>query len=202
MADKIFAWQNRLLPFVVVMLTILIVSFLTIGTFYAFSLNNKNDELISSHIGNIYANSIDWKNLSDESKARLILEEKSMNHRFVNIINSNKYNVWMRYSAYLIGTILCFIGAIFILSKITESMTNLSGQSPNIKITLATSSPGLILAFLGTILIIVGIYKTVTVDVSEAPKYIVPQYRIKDLTDVRKKLTSDFANSINREDPL
>jgi hypothetical protein len=60
--------------------------------------------------------------------------------------------------------ILAFIGAVFILAKISESATKLQASSadkteglPGLKLALQSTSPGLILASFGLILMIVAI---------------------------------------------
>ena len=52
------------------------------------------------------------------------------------------------------------VGSIFILARLSESETRLSSEGGGAKLALATSSPGIVLAVLGTILMVV----TLTID--------------------------------------
>ena len=47
--SKKLRWQVKLLPFVILVLTVLIIAFLVLGSFYAFSINRKNDIMIDNH---------------------------------------------------------------------------------------------------------------------------------------------------------
>ena len=203
--SKKLRWQVKLLPFVILVLTVLIIAFLVLGSFYAFSINRKNDIMIDNHFSQFQSINHEWKNLSEESLALMVLEEKSMNYRFVQSINTNKYNVWMRFTMYLIGTIMCFIGSIFILSKISEDESNFAGEGGGLKLNLSSSSPGLLLAFFGSVLITVGIYKTNSFDFNDAPRYV-NSIIVKNKSDVipiiesskKEKLLKEF----NPNEPL
>src|SRR5207253_1489509 len=63
-----------------------------------------------------------------------------------------KGRLWTRFMGFLTGMILCLCGAVFVLAKLRESVSmNLEGQG--IKAGLSTASPGIGLAFAGTVLI-------------------------------------------------
>jgi hypothetical protein len=66
--------------------------------------------------------------------------------------------LWISYLGFVTGMILALVGAVFILGKLREDTTEASGKAPGgIEAALRTSSPGIVLAALGVVLMIATI---------------------------------------------
>lgn len=193
-------WQIKLLPFVIVILTILVCSFLVIGSLYAFSINKKNDDLIDRHFEQNLSLNREWKSLDEKTLIKAILEEKAINYRYIQSINTNKYSVWIRFTSFLIGTILSFMGATFILSKISEKETTFSGDTPDINFNLKTSSPGIILVFFGCLLISFGIFKEIGHEFRDSPRYFGNSYyqKMDNLIDKYRNVDERNGNVLDK----
>jgi hypothetical protein len=107
-------------------------------------------------------------------KTMVLLEADVVRHRYAQVNATLMMRAWTRHVGFVTGMILSFIGALFILAKLSEAQTALSGEAAGAKATLATSSPGIVLAVLGTALMLV----TLTVDfrygTSDTPVYLPP----------------------------
>lgn len=81
---------------------------------------------------------------------------------------------WMRFLSLLSGTILCVVGAAFVLGRVNAPAS--SGEVEvlgQIKMAFVSSSPGLVLAFLGTILIALPNLAGQMIEVSDKAAYFV-----------------------------
>ena len=63
-------------------------------------------------------------------------------------------NVWVRYLGFVTGMVLAIVGATFIMAKLTEATTALNASGAGFAGSVSTSSPGIILAILGTVLML------------------------------------------------
>jgi hypothetical protein len=68
--------------------------------------------------------------------------------------------------------VLSFVGAIFILGKMSEASSNISGGYAEWKVAITSASPGIILSFFGTVLLISSLFVKATLDVSDGPAYL------------------------------
>jgi hypothetical protein len=84
--------------------------------------------------------------------------------------------VWVRYLGFVTGMILALVGAVFVLGKIREDRTDLGLQHKDFKGTLSTTSPGLVLATLGSILMLVTLLTHHEIDVADGPLYVTLPY--------------------------
>lgn len=79
---------------------------------------------------------------------------------------------WIKYLGFLTGMILAIVGAVFILGRLTEASSRLAAEGTFGKFTIDTVSPGLILALLGTILMVTTVLVNPPTGVTDAPVYI------------------------------
>ena len=86
-------------------------------------------------------------------KTMVVLEQEVMKRRYQQVNAAILTRVWTRYLGFLVGMILALIGAIFILAKLQEQVTKLSAEGQGLRGALETSSPGIVLAVLGTVLV-------------------------------------------------
>jgi len=81
---------------------------------------------------------------------------------------------WTRYTGFLVGMVLALTGAFFILGRLREDSTHLGAEGGGAKLDLTTQSPGMVLAVLGTVLMLVTIWVRLDVDMTDKPVYVAP----------------------------
>lgn len=108
---------------------------------------------------------IQWKTL-------VLLEQDAMSMRYKQINATLLLRAWTRYTGFLVGMVLALVGAFFILGRLKEDVSQLSGESGGFKFTLVSSSPGVILAVLGTILMIVTLAVKFDFEVNDRPVFL------------------------------
>lgn len=175
-------WQTKLLPVVVVALFLLAAAFFALTYMQARQLSNEityhEDGRLDAALKSVDERSrqlsADDAIKSLQWKTGVVLEAEVIRHRYSQVNAVLEMRAWTRYVGFLTGMILSFIGAFFILAKLTEAATQVSGEATSYKLNLATTSPGIILAFLGTLLMVI----TLTVDfkygTADAPVYFNP----------------------------
>lgn len=80
--------------------------------------------------------------------------------------------LWLKYIGFVTGMTLSLIGAVFILGKLREDTTELQLSTEQIKMSFLSSSPGIILAFLGTLIMITTILDNKPIDINDANVYL------------------------------
>ncbi len=155
-------WQKKLLPYMITVLSLVMLFFFTASAFQLYYLHqrierspelNLNPALIAfdgtpattSEKGRLEMGR--WKTLS-------ILEGNALQRRYhqANVLLMSR--IWTGYLGFVTGMILALVGATFILGKLRESETQVNGGSDVWKFSMTTASPGLVLALLGTILMV------------------------------------------------
>jgi hypothetical protein len=81
-------------------------------------------------------------------------------------------SIWTRYLAFVTGMILALVGCSFILGKLQEPASEVSGESQLGGISLKSSSPGIILAALGVALMLTTMIMQHEITVRDAPLYL------------------------------
>jgi hypothetical protein len=108
---------------------------------------------------------LQWKTL-------VLLEQDTMAMRYQQINATLLLRTWTRYTGFLVGMVLALVGAFFILGRLKEETSQLSGESGGFKFALVTSSPGVILAVLGTLLMVVTLVVKFDFEVQDRPVYL------------------------------
>ena len=80
--------------------------------------------------------------------------------------------IWISYLSFVTGMILSLVGASFILGRIREPATKLDADTKVAKFSIASSSPGIILATLGTLLITTSILTNHRIAVEDKSVYL------------------------------
>jgi len=171
-------WQRRLLPFAIGAIGLMAVFFFVSSLVQLGRLNEniaykpsvtlsaefKAFERVNPEIAKSDEH-LRWKTLA-------LLEEQTIEHRYAQVNATLMLRAWTRHLGFLTGMILALVGAIFILSKLSESETQLSAEGGGAKAALATSSPGLVLAFLGTVLMVVTLTANFEFTTRDLPVYL------------------------------
>lgn len=105
-------------------------------------------------------------------KTMVLLEADVVRHRYAQVNATLMMRAWTRHIGFVTGMILTFLGALFILTKLSEAQTQLGGEAAGAKATLATSSPGIVLAVLGTALMLVTLTADFRYGTSDTPVYL------------------------------
>lgn len=106
-----------------------------------------------------------WRTLS-------ILEANALQRRYHQAGVLLISRIWTRYLGFVTGTILALVGAAFILGKLRETSSNLGAEGALWKVSITSASPGLILAVLGTILMLATLGTNLELQVNDGPVYL------------------------------
>lgn len=174
-------WQNKLLPFMSGGLAALGVIFFAATLWHYTQLQphfkapamELREELQRLDRPGAPAASPEYK----DWYARALLEEMALKRRYQQNSIGMQSRIWTRLMGFLTGMVLVFSGCIFILGKLREGV-DVSGDIQGAKWALATSSPGIVLALAGTVLIGLAIYVPSTVESSDAVVYLPVQARV------------------------
>ena len=178
---QLLQWQNRLLPWMIAMPTILIGAFIILGTL---KLNNfekfayrGDEERTTLNIPSPYASSTDstLKKNADYLKwySLVKMEEYSINRRYNQGGVLLMSRIYIKYLGFFTGMILAIVGAVFIISKLKEDVTEIEGSmEEKTKFRLVSSSPGIIFGVLGTALMLTTILTHSEISVKDMPLYL------------------------------
>ncbi len=130
-----------------------------------------------------------------ELESRAALEEHALKRRYhqANVLLMSR--LWISYLSFVTGMILSMVGASFVLGRIREPVTKLDAGSDVARFSIASSSPGIILAALGTLLIACSILTNHQIVVEDRPVYFATyQY---DSTTVPPAIPSDREDHVD-----
>jgi hypothetical protein len=154
------SWQRMLLPFMMAMVGLVTVFFLVVTLFQLNALQARIDNPPRLDLAPSLS-------VLDESPAsageRLLfaqwrtlanLEQHALERRYhqANVLLMSR--TWTRYLGFVTGMMMALVGAAFILGKLREEASSVSVQGKAVEANLSTTSPGLALCFLGTVLMI------------------------------------------------
>lgn len=174
-------WQKKIMPFLIIVPSILIVTFICLATWQASSfqthIENKEKKSIHNYLpnpldekasGNFKNNIsyIKWLTLAD-------MEEQSLQQRYDQGNMLLLSRIFIKYLGFLTGMILAIVGAIFIIAKLSEDKSEVEGStSKTISFKLSSSSPGIVFGVLGTILMISTIMQHTEISIKDSPLYL------------------------------
>ena len=108
-------------------------------------------------------------------RALLLLEANVVERRYHLSNALMMFAVWSRYLGFVTGMILAIVGAAFILGKLAEPESRLAAGAPGgWKAEIRSTSPGLVLCFLGVVLIVTAIVTLHSLTTRDASTYIMP----------------------------
>ena len=177
----IFSWQKKLLPLMIGMLAVLAFFFFVASFIQLYYLHSRIEDAPKLDLAQAFSipdsgAAADMGRLDySKWKALSILEGYSLQRRYhqANVLLMSR--VWTRYLGFVTGMILAFVGAAFILGKLREPETKLDSEGVW-KFSLTTASPGLILAVLGTLLMLATIVTHTEIEVTDRPLYTQAQF--------------------------
>lgn len=110
-------------------------------------------------------------------RARLELEKHAWAQRYFMAHITMMSRLWTLYAGFVTGMILALVGSAFVLGKLREDVTELSGEvgmgaAKAAKGAIRSSSPGLILVACGTLLMVATMLSHRSIEVKDAALYI------------------------------
>lgn len=161
---NIAQWQSRLLPLMIRMIVILAFFFFIASLVQLIYLHKRIEQTPQVNI----------TQLSDPKfeKSTIALELLLIEKRYHQANTSLMSRIWLKYLGFVTGMILTFIGATFVLGKLRESPTNLSLSAKDVTLSIVSSSPGIILALLGALIMLITIFKHNKIDVYDNNVYL------------------------------
>lgn len=172
-------WQNRLLPWLIIMPTLLILLFVYLATRQMEKFNVVLEEkptsiLKEDEFAEMSANLQD--NMTYIRWITLVkMEENSYNRRYAQGGALLASRIFTKYLGFFTGMILAIVGSVFIIGKLQEQTTEIEGEvSAQIKGKLSSSSPGIIFGVLGTVLMLSTILQHNEIEVKDQPLYLTP----------------------------
>jgi hypothetical protein len=105
-------------------------------------------------------------------RSAVALEQETIRHRYAQVNATILARVWTRLMGFTTGMVLAIVGAAFILGKLREPQTELKHETEALKVSLATSSPGIVLAVLGTFLMSITLLTRFDIGVRDIPTYV------------------------------
>ena len=175
------AWQKKLLPWLILMPTMLILLFVFLATRQMERFNKVIDEKSESVIERIIPSPSDTalyaKLKGNMDYIRWVtlarMEEKSFDRRYSQGGLLLLSRIFKNYLGFFTGMILAIVGSVFIIAKLEEGKTDLEGgMGNNMKVKLASSSPGIIFGVLGTILMLSTIMQHTDISVTDRPLFL------------------------------
>jgi hypothetical protein len=152
-------WQYKLLPLMSKMLISLTLFFFIASMVQLFYLHSRIEK--TPLIGE------NWLNNAGANQPVYYLEYNLIERRYHQANTSLMSRIWLQYLGFVTGMILALVGATFILGKLRESETTLAVDTSSLKYSLSTSSPGIIMAVLGSAIMITTILVHNPIDVKD-----------------------------------
>lgn len=204
----IIQWQKKLLPWMVIIPSGLIVIFILFATMQLKTFEShiyQSDSLnISKSLPKVGTINIDTSIDTKLGYLKLYtlakMEEYSINRRYNQAGEILVSGIYTKYLGFFTGMILAIVGAVFIISKLKEDTSNLEGTiDEHVKFKLISSSPGIIFGVLGTLLMITTILKTVESNVTDAPLFLNYQNVQQEKNNNEKEALNDLEEQKNTQ---
>jgi hypothetical protein len=178
------AWQRRLLPVMVAMIVVLTVFFFGASLYQLYFVHQRINDCPQLGLESVLKEiNLDQKQHVDGNfleltrwKTLALLEGHTLQRRYHQANALLMARVWVRYLGFVTGMILALVGAVFVLGKLREPPSTLRARGSGFAGSISTTSPGLILTCLGTILMLTTILTHHHIDVKDGPLYTAVSY--------------------------
>ena len=181
--DQVNSWQKKILPWLILMPTILILLFIYLATRQMQQFNTVIDAKSESVIDQIIPSPSDTL-LNNNLKGNMDyirwitlarMEEKSLDKRYSQGGLLLASRIFTKYLGFFTGMILAIVGAIFIIGKLQESSSDIEGaMGEQMKLKIVSSSPGIIFGVLGTVLMLSTILQHTNIELQDQPLFLNP----------------------------
>ena len=172
------AWQRTLLPLMAAFLVLAAIFFAVMSVF---ELREFYDEIahepldLAMHFTEMEEGApADALNHPDyvRFKVLALLEAEALQRRYHQANATMLGRIWTRQLGFITGMLIALVGAAFILGRLQEAPTTFELASDQLKGALATSSPGIVLAVLGTALMALTLWIPFGVETRDINTYL------------------------------
>lgn len=158
-------WQRQLLPFLVCSLGVLTLFFCVTIAWETRYIQSRMES----------AAEIDLRpavNQGFRTNGAFLLEADLIDRRYRVANAAALSRIYLMFLGFGTGMVMALVGATFVLGKISEPETSIDGEGSSFKASLRSGSPGVILAFFGTVLMLSTIYSKTDISVSDRAVYM------------------------------
>lgn len=173
-------WQRKLLPFTTRFLAVMAIGFFALSIYDVYEMRSfvqsESGGGIREQVEGTLRTQASQQSVTPDAVQRslLLMEADAMDKRYRQASALLMSRIWTRQLAFLTGMVLTFIGALFILSKLSENRSDVNVAMHDWKGGISSSSPGLILAFFGSTLIAISLLVQPPISVQDRPIYFLP----------------------------
>lgn len=107
----------------------------------------------------------------DTLRATVALEHQTITLRYGQAAQNIAGRLWTRLMGFVTGMILSVVGASFVLGRLEDRGATASFEAQGWKAAISSSSPGIILAMLGTFLMVVSAWVTINNETTDGAVY-------------------------------
>jgi hypothetical protein len=174
------AWQRALLPLMSGMVVLTSVFFAIVVLYQTHDLQTTLRGQASVDLSQILSkqeppNSAQGSDLGYMPwKVAAILEGDLIRRRYEQGTATMLARIWTRAMGFITGMILALVGAAFVLGKLQERPSSVQQEAGPIKVSIASTSPGVILATLGTLLMSITLLTRFEIDTRDVAVYVQP----------------------------
>ena len=171
-------WQRKLLSFMTRMVAALTLFFFLASfgqlIYLHLSIRKSPTLNLSESVSQLPSSGLTPAQMIEASKlkALIILEGHSSERQYHQANVLLMARVWTSYLGFVTGMVLALVGAAFILGKLREPFSELSTSIQATGLSLKSASPGLLLASLGTMLMLATIITHHQIDVVDKAIYL------------------------------
>jgi hypothetical protein len=109
------------------------------------------------------------------AQASYKLECELINRRYEQANLAFESRLWTRFMGFITGMILALVGAVFVLGKLETDRSEVEAAAKGVSLAVRSTSPGILLAVLGAVLMGLSIALPVTVSVTDGAIYFARQ---------------------------
>jgi hypothetical protein len=168
---EVARWQRRLMPFMTAALVLL--AFFVFWQLERTRPPPEHGRMLGPAIEAVF-DKAKFEPSADQLVMRslVVLEAEAMERRYGQANALLQSRISARQLAFITGMVLAFLGAVFILGKMSETGSTIDGGGAGFKASISSSSPGIVLAFFGTVVLIVSMVIQTTIEVKDSPVYV------------------------------
>jgi hypothetical protein len=178
-------WQRKLLPFMSRFLVVLAITFFAISLVDMYEMRkfvkSESMQAIRAKMEELLRIRENQPSLGVDvtQQALLLLEADALDKRYRQASALLMSRIWTRQLAFITGMVLTFIGAVFIIGKLTEGKSDIAVHGSEWKAIISSASPGLILAFFGSMLMAIALVVQPSIEVQDRPVYFMTMGIVK-----------------------
>jgi hypothetical protein len=186
-AKRIERWQRHLLPFMIRMLLGLTLFFLVVSLGQIAYLHWRIEQSPPidlrqpiAFIEKTGARSLSEATETSHQWMMVLLEANALDRRYHQASVVLMARVWTSYLGFVTGMTLALVGAVFILGRVQGTFTSLEAKVGDSGGALKTTAPGIVLACLGTLLMMATLFVRYQITVTDAAIYSRPQGQLSE----------------------